>query len=83
MLTRATDSIFPLAVANESMHFFSFSINLGAVSSIVTILEGAEVRIGFYGRGGRDPPRGHSRGCRRPRGVAPRLIPTSEVRKIL
>ena len=39
---------------------------------IVTILEGAEVRIGFYGRGGRDPPTGHFRGCRRPRGVAPR-----------
>ena len=40
---------------------------------IVTILEGAEVRIGFYGRGGRDPPRGHFRGCRRPRGVAPEV----------
>ena len=38
----------------------------------VTILEGAEVRIGFYGRGGRIL-----------RGVAPRLIPTSEDRKIL
>ena len=43
---------------------------------IVTILEGAEVRIGFYGQGGRDPPRGHFRGCQRPRGVSPSLIPT-------
>ena len=49
----------------------------------VTILEGAEVRIGFYGRGGRDPPRGHFRGCQRPRGESPRLITTSEVGKIL
>ena len=49
----------------------------------VTILEGAEVRIGFYGRGGRDPPRGHSRGFQRPRGVFLRLTTTSKVRKIL
>ena len=34
----------------------------------VTILEGAEVRIGFYDRGGRDQPRGHPEGAEGPEG---------------
>ena len=50
---------------------------------IVTILEGAEVRVGFYGRGGRILRGDTSEGAKGPRGLAPRLIPTPEVRKIL
>ena len=34
----------------------------------VTILEGAEVRIGFYSRGGRDPPRVTPEGAKGPEG---------------
>ena len=37
-------------------------------NDIVTILEGAEVRIGFYDRGGRDQPRGHPEGAEGPEG---------------
>ena len=45
-------------------HHFSPTHNMG----IVTILEGAEVRIGFYDRVGRDQPRGHPEGAEGPEG---------------
>ena len=40
---------------------------MGGVSS-VTILEGGEVRIGFYDRVGSDQPRGHPEGAEGPEG---------------
>ena len=50
---------------------------------IVTILEVAEVRIGFYGRGGEGSSEGTLPRVPKAQGVTPRLIMTFEVRKIL
>ena len=48
---------------------------------IVTILEGGEVRIGFYDRVGRDQPRGHPRVPKAPRGV-PEVDPRRVIQDI-
>ena len=52
------------------MKYFVHSSKLSnrEMRSVVTILEGAEVRIGFYDRGGRDQPRGHPEGAEGPEG---------------